>query len=77
MTIYEDFESLETVEKPSYVLGSELWESKFNVLLGLLKEYIVNMWERQKHKLNDSDSESGLVVSLVRMVILVRNVKCI
>ena len=77
MTIYEDFESLETVEKPSYVLGSELWESKFNVLLGLLKEYIVDMWEIQKHKLNDSDSESGLVVSLVRMVILVRNVKCI
>ena len=24
---YEDFESLENVEKSSYVLGSELWES--------------------------------------------------
>ena len=26
---YEDFQSLEIVEKSSYVLGSELWESKF------------------------------------------------
>ena len=24
---YEDFESLKNVEKSSYVLGSELWES--------------------------------------------------
>ena len=35
---YEDFESLENVEKSSYVLGSELWESKFNGLLALVKE---------------------------------------
>ena len=27
---YEDFESLENVEKSSYVLGSKLWESKFD-----------------------------------------------
>ena len=38
---YEDFESLENVEKLSYVLGSELWESKFDGLLALIKEYIV------------------------------------
>ena len=37
---YEDFESLENVEKSSYVLGSELWESKFDGLLALVKEYI-------------------------------------
>ena len=30
---YEDFESLDKVEKLSYVLGSELWESKFDGLL--------------------------------------------
>ena len=42
---YEDFESLENVEKLSYVLGIELWESKFHVLLGLVKEYIVYVWE--------------------------------
>ena len=57
---YEDFESLEYVEKSSYVLGSELWESKFNGLLALVKEYIVDVWEIRKHKLYDSDSGSGL-----------------
>ena len=48
---YEDFESLDIVEKSSYVLGSELWESKFSGLLSLVKEYII--WE---HKIYDSDS---------------------
>ena len=42
---YDDFESLENVEKSSYVLGSELWESKFDGLLALVKEYIVDVWE--------------------------------
>ena len=37
---YEDFESLENVEKSSYVLGSELWESKFDGLLALVREYV-------------------------------------
>ena len=60
MTIYEDFESLENVEKSSYVLGSELWESKFNGLLALVKEYVVDVWEIRKHKLYDSDSGSSL-----------------
>ena len=57
---YEDFESLENVEKSSYVLGSELWESKYDGLLALVKEYIVEMWEIRKHKLYDSDSGYGL-----------------
>ena len=57
---YEDFESLENVEKSSYVLGSEVWESKFDGLLALVKEYIVGVWEIRKHKLYDSDSGSGL-----------------
>ena len=34
---YEDFESPDNVGKLSYVLGSELWESKFNGLLSLVK----------------------------------------
>ena len=54
------FESLENVEKSSYVLGSELWESKFDGLLALVKEYVVDVWEIRKHKLYDSDSGSGL-----------------
>ena len=48
---YEDFESLDKVEKLSYVLGSELWESKFDELLSLVKEYIIDVWEIRKHKL--------------------------
>ena len=54
---YEDFESLDIVEKSSYVLGSELWESKFSGLLSLVKETI--MWEIRKHKIYDSDSGPG------------------
>ena len=37
---YEDFESLENVEKSSYVLGSELWESKFDRLLALSRNIL-------------------------------------
>ena len=48
---YEDFESLENVEKSFY---------KFDGLLALVKEYIVDVWEIRKHKLYDSDSGSGL-----------------
>ena len=53
---YEDFESLDKVEKSSYLLGSELWESKFDGLLSLVKEHIIDVWEIRKHKLYDSDS---------------------
>ena len=56
---YEDFELLDNVKKSSYVLGSELWESKFDGLLSLGKEYIVDVWEIRKHKLYDSGSEPG------------------
>ena len=58
---YEDFESLDKVEKSSYVLGRGLWESKFDGLLSLVKEYIkfIDMWEIRKHKLYDSDSGPG------------------
>ena len=42
------------------MLGSELWESKFNGLLALVKEDIVDVWEIRKHKLYDGDSGPGL-----------------
>ena len=38
------------------MLGSELWESKFDGLPSLAKEYIIDVWEIRKHKLYDSDS---------------------
>ena len=42
---YEEFESLDNVDRLSYVLGSELCESKFDGLLSLVKEYIVDVWK--------------------------------
>ena len=41
------------------MLGSELWESKFDELLSLVKEYIVDVWEIRKRKLYDSGSGPG------------------
>ena len=34
---YADFEALNSVEKTSYVLGSELWEQNFKSLLRLVR----------------------------------------
>ena len=42
------------------MLGCELGESKFDGLLVLVKEYIVDVLEIRKHKLHDSDSRSSL-----------------
>ena len=46
---YAEFETLSAVEKTSYVLGSENWEDNFDALLHLVKEFIVAVWEVQKH----------------------------
>ena len=43
----------------SYVLHSELWESKFGGLLSLVKKYAVDMWKIRKHKFYDNNSEPG------------------
>ena len=32
------------------MLGSELWDSKFDGLLSLVNEYIMDAWEIRKHK---------------------------
>ena len=42
---YIDFDSLNYLEKTSYVLGSELWEDDFSSLLSIVKEFIVDVWE--------------------------------
>ena len=44
---YADFEVLNSVERTSYVLGSELWEQNF---FSLVKGLIVNVWEVRKQK---------------------------
>ena len=53
---YANFEALNSVEKTSYVLGSELWEQNFKTLLRVVKEFIVNVWEVRKQKLYGDDS---------------------
>ena len=53
---YADFEGLNSVEKKSHVLGSELREQNFKSLLRLVKEYIVNVFEVRKQKLYGDDS---------------------
>ena len=50
---YADFEALNSVEKTSYVLGSELWEQNVK---SLLKAFLVNVWEVRKQKLYGDDS---------------------
>ena len=43
------------------MLGSELWESTFDGLLDLVREYIVDVWKIRKHKLYDSALTPDLV----------------
>ena len=45
-----------TLEKTSYVLGSEHWEKNFKSLLFLVKEYIVDVWEVRKQILYGDDA---------------------
>ena len=48
---FEHFESLDSFEKASFVLGSELWEDDFSSMLDLVKDYIVDVWELRKARL--------------------------
>ena len=57
--IIVEFETFSAAEKTSYVLGSKNWEDDFNVLLHLVKEFIVAVWEVRKQKLHGDDSYPG------------------
>ena len=48
---FKDFEALYNIEKASFVLGCELWTENFGVLLALVKECILDLWEVKKVKL--------------------------
>ena len=48
---YSDFEALDSVGKASFVLGNELWEEHFDSLLGLVKDFIISIWEERKRRL--------------------------
>ena len=40
---YAEFDKINSIEKTAYILGSELWEYKFDNLLSLVKEYVVGV----------------------------------
>ena len=42
---FEHFQLLDSFRKASFILGSELWEDKFGSLLGLVKGFILDVWE--------------------------------
>ena len=42
---FENFQSLDSFRKASFILGSELWEDRFGSLLGLVKGFILDVWE--------------------------------
>ena len=53
---FSQFLSLDSVEKTSFIMGSELWEENFSALLSLVKRFIVDVWEVRKIKLYGNDS---------------------
>ena len=48
---FEHFQSLYSFEKSSYVLGSEAWEEYSSGLLGLIKDFVLSVWEERKVRL--------------------------
>ena len=53
---FERFDALDSFGKSSFILG---WEEHFDSLLGLAKDYDVNIWEAQKIKLYGDDSSQS------------------
>ena len=48
---YSSFDSLNNLEKMSYmyVLGSELWEDDFSLLLSIVKEFLIDVLETRNY----------------------------
>ena len=51
---------MDSLGKSSFILCSELWEDHFDLLLALVKDYVINIWETQKLKLYGDDSPQSL-----------------
>ena len=45
------FEHFQSLEKSSYVLGSEAWEEYSSGLLSLIKDFVLSVWEERKVRL--------------------------
>ena len=46
---FENLDSFDSLGKPSFILGNELWEDHFDSLLTLVKDNVVNIWETRKN----------------------------
>ena len=67
---FKHFQSLDSFEKSSYVLGSEAWEEYSSGLLRLIKDFVLSVWKvrlygehanvHQSHSQNDSVDLRGV-----------------
>ena len=48
---FEHFQSVDSFEKASYVLGSAAWEEYSSGLLSLIKDFVLSVWEERKVRL--------------------------
>ena len=48
---FEHFQPLDSFRKASFIMGSELWEDKIGSVLGLVKGFILDVWELRKVRL--------------------------
>ena len=51
---FEHFKSCNIAGKSHFILGTELWGSRYEELLRLVKSYIIDIWELRKSKLYGS-----------------------
>ena len=51
---FEHFKSCDIAGKAHFILGTELWGSRYEELLRLVKSYIIDIWELRKSKLYGS-----------------------
>ena len=65
---FEHFQSLDSFEKSSYVLGSEAWEEYCSGLLSLIKDFVLSVWEERKFRLHMANTLT--FTSLVLRMIL-------
>ena len=48
---FEHFKDCDIAGKAHFILGTELWGSRYEELLCLVKSYIIDIWELRKSKL--------------------------
>ena len=48
---FEHFKNCDIAGKSHFILGTELWGSRYEELLRLVKSYIIDIWELRKSKL--------------------------